>query len=334
MALAGGADLQFNIALVGTHIDAGMTGELSVILIWSCGKSGHAGNGMKAMSDGAQQRQPASLDPVWERIRAEAEDIIRADSALGGFVHAAVLEHERFEEALGHRIAMMLANHDINAELIVQAYRHVLKGDPSIGEAARADIIAVWERDPACTRYIEPFLYFKGYLALQAHRLAHALWRQGRKDFALYLQSRSSQVFTVDIHPAAQLGRGIMIDHAHAIVIGETAVVEDNVSILQDVTLGGTGKEHGDRHPKIRAGVLLGAGSKVLGNIEVGCCSRVAAGSVVLKPVPPRVTVAGVPAKVVGEAPCPEPALTMEHDLDLNDDDDNAAGGRSPGREN
>ncbi len=260
----------------------------------------------------------ASVDPVWRRIREEAEAIIREDSALGGFMHAAVLDHERFEEAMGHRIAMMLANHDINAELIIQAYARALKFDPSIGEAARADIIAVHERDPACTRYIEPFLYFKGFLALQAHRLAHALWQQGRRDFALYLQSRSSQVFTVDIHPAARLGKGIMIDHAHAIVIGETAVVEDNVSILQDVTLGGTGKEHGDRHPKIRAGVLLGAGCKVLGNIEVGCCSRVAAGSVVLKDVPPRKTVAGVPARVVGEAPCPEPALEMDHGLDVD----------------
>ena len=269
------------------------------------------------MSEVAQQSKTASLDPVWGRIRNEAREIIRADSALGGFIHAAVLEHERFVEAMGHRIAMMLANHDINAELIGQAYRQALKADPGIGEAARADILAVYRRDPACMRYIEPFLYFKGFLALQAHRLAHALWEQGRKDFALFLQSRSSQVFSVDIHPAARMGRGIMIDHGHAIVIGETAVVDDNVSILQDVTLGGTGKEHGDRHPKIRAGVLLGAGCKVLGNIEVGCCARVAAGSVVLKDVPPRVTVAGVPARVVGKAPCPEPALEMDHGLDL-----------------
>ncbi len=277
------------------------------------------------MTQIASSRKVASLDPVWQRIREEAEDIIRKDSALGGFMHAAVLDHDRFEEAMGHRIAMMLANHDINAELIIQAYARALKFDPSIGEAARADILAVYERDPACMRHIEPFLYFKGFLALQAHRLAHALWRQGRKDFALFLQSRSSQVFSVDIHPAARLGKGIMIDHAHAIVIGETAVVEDNVSILQDVTLGGTGKEHGDRHPKIRAGVLLGAGSKVLGNIEVGCCSRVAAGSVVLKDVPPRTTVAGVPAKVVGQAPCPEPALEMDHGLDVENGGSGAA---------
>ena len=275
-----------------------------------------AGHG-SAPTAASMQTEVASIDPVWHRIRQEAEEIIRSDSALGGFMHAAVLDHERFEEAMGHRLAMILANHDINAELIIQAYRRALQTDPSIGKAARADIIAVHERDPACERYIEPFLYFKGFLALQAHRLAHALWQAGRKDFALFLQSRSSQVFTVDIHPAARLGQGIMIDHAHAIVIGETAVVEDNVSILQDVTLGGTGKEHGDRHPKIRAGVLLGAGCKVLGNIEVGCCSRVAAGSVVLKDVPPRVTVAGVPARVVGEAPCPEPALEMDHKLEV-----------------
>ncbi len=258
----------------------------------------------------------ATLDPVWRRIREEAEEIIRADPSLGGFIFAAVLNHERLEEAIGHRLAMMLANHDINAELIIQAYAQALKADPSIGEAVRADILAVHDRDPACGRYIEPLLYFKGFLALQAHRLAHALWNGGRKDFALFLQSRASQVFTVDIHPAARIGKGIMIDHAHAIVIGETAVVEDNVSILQDVTLGGTGKEHGDRHPKIRAGVLLGAGCKVLGNIEVGRCSRVAAGSVVLKDVPPRKTVAGVPARIVGDAPCAEPARAMDHKID------------------
>ena len=188
---------------------------------------------------------------------------------------------------------------------------------------ARADILAVYERDPACERYIEPFLYFKGYQALQAHRLAHALWSMGRRDFALFLQSRSSSVFSVDIHPAARMGKGIMIDHGHAIVIGETAVVEDNVSILQDVTLGGTGKEEGDRHPKIREGVLLGAGCKVLGNIEVGRCAKVASGSVVLSDVPPRRTVAGVPARIVGYTGCEEePSRVMDQNIGAAEEED------------
>ncbi len=269
-------------------------------------------------SDGGQAER---RDPVWKRIRAEAREILEADSSLGGFIHAAVLNHRRFGNAIGHRLAMLLANSDINAELIIQAHADALEADPAIGQAARADILAVYERDPACERFIEPFLYFKGFQALQAHRLAHALWSIGRKDFALFLQSRSSSVFSVDIHPAARIGQGVMIDHGHAIVIGETAVVEDNVSILQDVTLGGTGKEEGDRHPKIRRGVLLGAGCKVLGNIEVGHCAKVASGSVVLHDVPPRRTVAGVPARIVGHAGCDEePARAMDHNIDETDE--------------
>jgi len=183
--------------------------------------------------------------------------------------------------------------------------------DASLGEAARADIGAVLDRDPACLRSIQPLLYFKGYLAVQAYRVAHWLWQQGRKDMAYFAQMRSSEVFGIDIHPGAKIGRGLMIDHAHSIVIGETAVVGDNVSMLHSVTLGGTGKEHEDRHPKIGNGVLLGAGAKVLGNIQIGHCSRVAAGSVVLRDVPPCKTVAGVPAKVVGEAGCDQPSNEM-----------------------
>ena len=175
--------------------------------------------------------------------------------------------------------------------------------------------MAVLDRDPACSRAIEPLLYFKGFHAIQGHRLAHWLLNAGRRDLALYLQSRSSEVFQVDINPAARLGRGLFFDHATGIVVGETAVIEDDVSILQGVTLGGTGKESGDRHPKIRHGVLIGAHSSILGNIEVGRNSRVAAGSVVLKPVPPCTTVAGVPARVIGEAGCAEPARSMDHRL-------------------
>ncbi|MBN9062444.1 MAG: serine O-acetyltransferase [Rhizobiales bacterium 65-9] len=253
-----------------------------------------------------------ALDPVWDRIRDEAQDIVGREPELAGFALRSVLHHDTIEEAIIHRLAARLDHSVVPADLIVQVYRGALKNDPEIGAAFRADIMAVVDRDPACSRFLEPVLYFKGFHAIQTHRLAHALWKEGRKDFALYLQSRSSEVFQTDINPAARLGKGLFFDHATGIVIGQTSVVEDNVSILQEVTLGGTGKEHEDRHPKIRHGVLIGAGAKILGNIEVGHCARVAAGSVVLKPVPHNTTVAGVPAKVVGEAGCAEPARSMD----------------------
>jgi serine O-acetyltransferase len=180
--------------------------------------------------------------------------------------------------------------------------------------------VATFERDPACHRLIQPILYFKGYQAMQSYRVAHWLWTQGRRDLAYYIQMRTSEQFGVDIHPAARIGQGIMIDHAHSIVIGETAVVGDNVSMLHSVTLGGTGKEEEDRHPKIGNGVLIGAGAAVLGNIRVGDCSRIAAGSVVLTEVPPMMTVAGVPARIVGKAGCSQPAITMDHLLAGVDD--------------
>lgn len=257
----------------------------------------------------------SSVDPVWDRIREEAEAVTRDDTSLGGFIFTSVLNPGSFEEALCHRLAQRLGNADIGAELIVQGFEDALEADPDIGFSARADMLAVYDRDPACHRYIDPLLYLKGFQALQTHRMAHRLYHMGRKDFALYLQSRSSMIFGVDIHPAARIGRGIMIDHAHSIVIGETAVVYDNVSLLHSVTLGGTGKADGDRHPKVRHGVLIGAGASILGNIEIGHCSRVAAGSVVLHDVPPNRTVAGVPAKVVGYAGCAEPARIMDHHL-------------------
>jgi serine O-acetyltransferase len=255
-----------------------------------------------------------SLDPVWDRIREEAQEAARKDPSLGGFIFGAVINQPRFEDAVTHRLAQRMAN-ALTVELIQQAFQDALDADPSIGDAMRADVVAVHDRDPACNRYLEPLLYFKGFQAVQTHRMAHQLWKMDRRDFAYYLQSRSSVVYSVDIHPAARIGRGIFIDHAHGIVIGETAIVEDNVSLMQDVTLGGTGKESGDRHPKIRHGVLIGAGAKILGNIEIGHCSRVAAGSVVLHDVPPNRTVAGVPAKVVGYAGCEEPSRVMDHQL-------------------
>jgi serine O-acetyltransferase len=255
----------------------------------------------------------AACDPVWSRIRQEAEEAAAAEPALAALLHATVLGHESLERGLSLRLAQLLESADVAASVIREVFDQAYGDDASIREALRADICAVYDRDPACSRYLDPILYFKGFQALQTHRVAHWLWGRGRHDFAYYLQSRSSKVFAVDIHPAAPIGRGVFIDHATGIVIGETAVVEDDVSMLHGVTLGGTGKRGGDRHPKVRTGALIGAGAKILGNIEVGACARVAAGSVVLKPVPPRTTVAGVPARVVGEAGCPEPSRTMDH---------------------
>lgn len=252
------------------------------------------------------------LDPIWAQIRSEAEAAMKGEPALGSFIFATVLSHEKLEESICHRLAQRLNHTDVDAGLISQTFQGVLQNDPDIGTIFRADLAAVYDRDPACTRFLEPLLYFKGFHALVTYRFAHALWKRGRRDFALYLQSQSSRMFGVDIHPAARMGKGIMLDHATGFVVGETAVVGDNCSFLHAVTLGGSGKETGDRHPKIGDNVLIGAGAKILGNIKVGACSRVAAGSVVLTDVPANVTVAGVPAKIVGGAGCAEPARSME----------------------
>jgi serine O-acetyltransferase len=252
------------------------------------------------------------VDPVWARVRDEAEEVVRREPELASFIYSVLLHHDTLESAIVHRISERLSHADVGGELIRQAYDDALKDDPSIGLAVRADLVAVHDRDPATHRYIEPVLYYKGFHAIQTHRLAHWLWKKGRRDFAYYLQSRSSAVFQCDINPNATIGRGIFLDHATGFVVGETAVIDDDVSILHDVTLGGTGKEHEDRHPKIRSGVMIGAGAKILGNIEIGKCARIAAGSVVIKAVPNNVTVAGVPAKVVGTAGCPEPSRAMD----------------------
>lgn len=252
------------------------------------------------------------LDPLWDRLREQAEAMVRAAPELGGLVISTILSAPSFEIAVGRRIAARLGNLEISAQLLGDTFAEAFNADASIVRAIRADVLAVLDRDPAANRLIEPVLYFKGFHAIQTHRLAHWMWRRGRRDFALYLQSCSSEVFQTDIHPAVPFGEGIFLDHATGLVVGETAVVEDGVSILQAVTLGGTGKETGDRHPKIRHGVLIGAGAKILGNIEVGNCARIAAGSVVLQSVPPNTTVAGVPARTVGPAGCSEPARSMD----------------------
>ena len=262
-----------------------------------------------------------AVDPIWSAIRREAQETVDRDPILAAFIYGTILNEGTLEEAVSHRISSRLDHPDIPAHLLRQTYDEMLADTPGIAQMIRADIQAVYDRDPACTRFMEPVLYFKGFHALQTHRLAHWLWNTGRRDFALYIQSRSSAVFQTDINPATRIGQGIFLDHATGLVVGETAVIEDDVSILQGVTLGGTGKESGDRHPKIRHGSLIGSGAKILGNIEVGCCSKVAAGSVVLADVPAHTTVAGVPARVIGETKCKEPSRVMDQSIDSSVED-------------
>ncbi|KQT53720.1 serine acetyltransferase [Aureimonas sp. Leaf454] len=276
---------------------------------------------MTAIGRQTQERLKA-VDPIWERVREEALEAVEREPVLSGFFYATVLNHLSLEDAVIHRISQRLHHSDVPAVIITQAFTSLLRDETPWSEILRSDLQAVLDRDPACERFIEPLLYFKGFHAIQTHRLAHRLWNDGRRDFALYLQSRSSAIFQTDINPASKLGRGLFFDHATGIVVGQTAEIGDNVSILQDVTLGGNGKEHGDRHPKIGHGVLIGAGAKVLGNIRVGDCSKIAAGSVVLKAVPSHTTVAGVPAKVVGTTDdcCGgEPGRAMNHMFDRAD---------------
>ena len=260
----------------------------------------------------ARSSQVQPVDPIWSAVRQEAAEAVAADPLLSAFLYATILNQDSLEDAVIHRLSERLHHQDLGADLIRQTYEAMQRDNPDWSSVVRVDIQAYYDRDPACDRFLMPVLYFKGFHAIQTHRLAHWLWTQGRKDFALYLQSRSSAIFQTDIHPAAVMGKGIFIDHATGFVVGETAVIEDDVSILHGVTLGGTGKAGGDRHPKIRHGVLIGAGAKILGNIEIGHCTKVAAGSVVLQSVPNNKTVAGVPARIVGEAGCEEPSRAMD----------------------
>jgi len=258
------------------------------------------------------RRKIAPVDPVWDQISDEARKAVRDEPLMGGLVHACILHHKTLEKALSYRIAAKLSSNEMSMAILREIADEAYASSPALVEAARADLVAVYERDPACHRLLQPILYFKGYQAMQAYRVGHWLWTNGQHDLAYFFQMRVSEIFGIDIHPAARIGKGIMIDHAHSIVIGETAVVGDNVSMLHSVTLGGTGKEEEDRHPKIGDGVLIGAGAKVLGNITIGHCTRIAAGSVVLIDVPPCKTVAGVPAKIVGEAGCDQPSVLVD----------------------
>ena len=254
-------------------------------------------------------------EQLWKKIREEAWSCSVNEPILGSFFYSTILNHQSLQSALSYQLASRLGSSTMPAILVREVIEEAFIKAPEIINAAMADIIAVQERDPAVDDYSTPLLYLKGFHALQVYRVANWLWKEKRVPLAQYLQNRCSEIFAVDVHPAAVIGKGIMFDHATGIVVGETAVIEDNVSILQGVTLGGTGKEGGDRHPKIRQGVMIGAGAKVLGNIEVGIGAKVGAGSVVLDKVPPHSTVAGVPAKIVGRPSCDMPSLSMEQDL-------------------
>lgn len=262
--------------------------------------------------------EPGAPPPVWLRLRCEAATAAQGEPALATYLNATVLNHDRLASALAYQLAQKTGGPDMNALLIHEICEEAYAADPAIVAAAERDMQAVIERDPACRSLLQPFLFFKGFLALQTHRVAHWLWGRGRETLAFFLQSRMSELYAVDIHPAAQIGSGVFIDHATGVVIGETARVGDDVSMLHGVTLGGTGKEFTDRHPKIGRGVLLGAGAKVLGNITVGDEARIGSGSVVLRDVPPRCSVAGVPAKPVGGA-CYQPARTMDQRVGEDD---------------
>lgn len=265
------------------------------------------------------QNNIETIDPIWSQVRKEAESVVSREPKLSGFIHSNILNHAKLDDAIIHRLAQRMHHMDISSDVLRQTFENVIKDNPELSEMIRVDIAAVFDRDPACNRLIDPILYYKGFHALEVYRIANTLWGSGQFDFSLYLQSQASRVFAVDIHPAAEIGRGIMIDHATGVVIGETAAIGDNSSILHNVTLGGSGKESGDRHPKIGCNVMIGAGAKVLGNIIVGDCARIASGSVVLKDVPSRKTVAGVPAKVVGPAGCPEPSRVMNQMLGIEE---------------
>jgi serine O-acetyltransferase len=260
--------------------------------------------------------EAANLENLWMQLRSEAERLCEDEEGLRTLVDDVVLSRGSFSEALSVRLSRRLAREDMPREIIEPLIADIFEKNEHIAHACSRDLLAMFERDPACFSPLEPLLFFKGFMALSTYRVSHQLWQDGRRWLALYLQSISSEVFSTDIHPAAQIGCGILLDHATSFVVGETAIIEDDVSILHEVTLGGTGKSTGNRHPIIRSGVLIGAGAKILGRVEIGTHAKVGAGSVVLNDVPPHTTVAGVPAIVVGEARESNPAMEMNQNLD------------------
>ena len=273
-------------------------------------------NRMETELTKTQKSKIAIVNPIWTQILVEANSVILDQQEMRSLIYSSILNHKNLDSVLAYRLAQKFSTSDMSETILNEIIVNAFANNRRLLEYAYLDISAVKERDPACSRYLQPLLYFKGFQALQAYRISNHLYKNGSYDLAYFFQMRGSEVFGVDIHPKAKLGKSIMIDHAHSIVIGETAVVGNNVSMLHSVTLGGTGKEKGDRHPKIGDGVLLGAGASVLGNILIGKCSKVASGSVVLSDVPEFKTVAGVPAKVVGPSGCDQPSMVMNHNID------------------
>ncbi|MDA7630051.1 serine O-acetyltransferase [bacterium] len=261
-----------------------------------------------------EQGKP-DLDKVWGEVHREASRISADEERLAPLMEDVFLSRDSFSCASAARLSRKLAREDMTREELFPLLVEILGDHPEIVESMAWDTIAINERDPACTSVIQPLLYYKGYMAIATYRISHQLWKNDRNDLALYFQSLASEVFSVDIHPAAQIGCGIFLDHATSLVIGETAIVEDDVSIMHEVTLGGTGKVSGNRHPVVRSGVLIGAGAKILGRVEIGQGAKVGAGSVVLSDVAPKKTVAGVPAVVVGDSSDENPAMAMDQSL-------------------
>lgn len=262
-----------------------------------------------------EARSTPHTDPLWNTLRIHAQKAYDEEPAMRPMLRQWVLEREDFAHALAWRLAAKLSPHDHHDGRLSGVFREGVLADPDITLKARRDLAAILERDPACDSALTPFLWFKGFHAISSQRVSHHYWESGRRQLALWLQSLMSEVLATDIHPAARIGSGILLDHATGFVVGETAVIEDDVSILHEVTLGGTGKERGDRHPKVRRGVLIGAGAKLLGNIEIGEGAKIGAGSVVLRDVPAHTSVAGVPAVVVGKASAFSPAFDMDHSI-------------------
>lgn len=265
------------------------------------------------MNTGSHERNP---ELVWAKLCEEATHVIAQEPILASYVYNCILNHRSLASALSVILANKLADEVMSAVSLRELFKEAFEAAPTLIVAASADIRAVYERDAATSTYLPVVLYLKGFQSIQVHRLANYLWTHSRKALASFIQSRNSEVFAVDIHPGCTLGMGIMFDHATGIVIGETCIIDDDVSILQHVTLGGTGNEQGDRHPKVRSGVLISAGAKVLGNIEIGCGSKIGAGSVVLSDVRPHTTVVGVPAREIGKCEADSPAQTMDQSLD------------------
>ncbi|CAL5190743.1 unnamed protein product [Lathyrus oleraceus] len=257
-------------------------------------------------------------DCMWMKMQEEAKVDVTVEPILYGYYNVSIFSHKSLETALANLLAVKLSSVSLSSAILYDLFLRVFEHDAEIMDAVENDMIAIKERDPVCITHVHCFLNFKGFLACQAHRVAHNLWTNGRKVLAVIIQNRVCEVFGVDIHPGAKFGSGILFDHATGIVVGETAMIGNDVSILHSVTLGGTGKSHGDRHPKIGDGVLIGAGTCILGNVKIGDSAKIGAGSVVIKEVPPRTTVVGNPAKLVGGKNNPIkldkiPSHTMDH---------------------